>query len=69
MLADRFIPDGCAEGLSEVLQIREPRWSASACARIGHEFLTDGRVTDPLELAPLYPREPEAVSLWKARKG
>ena len=69
VLADRFIPEGIAGRLSGVHEIREPRWSATACARIAHGFLMDGRVTDPLEMAPLYPREPEAVSLWKARKG
>ena len=69
VLADRFLPDELAEKLSDAHRILEPRWTAAACARIGHHFSQDGRFVDPLQMAPIYPREPEAVSLWKARKG
>lgn len=68
ILADRFLPEDLADRLPAVRGILEPRWSAKACARIGHRFLKEGCTTDPLHLEPLYPREPEAVSLWKARK-
>ena len=69
VLADRFLPDELSVMLSESHRILEPRWSAAACARIGHLLSKKCRYTDPLAMEPLYPREPEAVSLWKARKG
>jgi tRNA threonylcarbamoyladenosine biosynthesis protein TsaB len=69
VLADRFLPDELSVKLSGAHRILEPRWSAAACARIGHLHLKECRDIDPLEMKPLYPREPEAVSLWKARKG
>ena len=69
VLADRFLPDELSVMLSESHRILEPRWSAAACARIGHLLSKECRYTDPLAMEPLYPREPEAVSLWKARKG
>ena len=69
VLADRFLPDELSAMLSGAHGILEPRWSAAACARIGHLLSKESRYTDPLAMEPLYPREPEAVSLWKARKG
>ena len=69
VLADQFLPDDLAGKLRGVREIMEPRWSATACARIGERFASSGRFIDPLEMEPLYPREPEAVSLWKARNG
>ena len=69
VLADRFLPDELSVMLPGAHRIQEPRWSAAACARIGLRFSKEGRHIDPLEMEPLYPREPEAVSLWKARKG
>jgi len=32
-------------------------------------MIARGQVTDPLALSPLYPRPPEAVSLWEKRHG
>ncbi len=69
LLADRHLPEDLSSRLPGIREIIEPRWTAAACARIGHLFLEAGRTTDPLHLEPLYPREPEAVSLWKARRG
>ena len=69
VLADRFLPDELSVMLSGARRILEPRWSAAACARIGHLLSKECRYIDPLAMEPLYPREPEAVSLWKARKG
>ncbi len=38
-------------------------YRAEACARLGVE----GEPIDPMDLLPIYPREPEAVTLWRAR--
>ena len=37
--------------------------------RLGHAAAQAGRYDDPLSLAPLYLREPEAVTLWDQRHG
>lgn len=43
--------------------------SAAECLRVGQQRLVDGRTVAPPELLPIYAREPEAVTLWKARYG
>lgn len=45
------------------------RWSATACLEVAEALLASGARTDPLALAPIYPRPPEAVTLWEARHG
>ncbi len=44
-------------------------WSAAACLEVGEALLGAGERADPLVLAPLYPRQAEAVTLWEARHG
>lgn len=67
LLADAHVPAALAARFPEG---RIPaRWSASACLEVGELLHARGQVTDPLALAPLYPRPPEAVSLWEARHG
>ncbi len=41
---------------------------AESLLRIGLRFFSDGDCVDPWDLLPVYPREPEAVRLWKERK-
>ena len=57
-LAARF-PDGAVAA----------RWSATACLEVAEALRAAGNLTDPLALAPIYPRPPEAVTLWDARHG
>ena len=45
------------------------RLEAHACLRAGRRLLESGGAVDPLALAPIYPRPPEAVTLWNARHG
>jgi tRNA threonylcarbamoyladenosine biosynthesis protein TsaB len=45
------------------------RWTAVACLEAGEDLLATGAAVDPLRLAPIYPRPPEAVTLWEARHG
>ena len=44
-----------------------PILSARACAAVAREMLIGGEDIDPIALAPIYPREPEAVRLWASR--
>lgn len=68
LLADEHVPQGLHEGVSGVVVSRqEPRLDAAACLRITVDMARQGVSTDPLELLPLYPREPEAVRSWRLR--
>lgn len=63
IIADQFLPESiraAAEAASVAIQI--PLFDPAACleASIGLEAV------DPIALAPIYPREPEAVTKWRA---
>lgn len=63
LIADRFLPPSM-RGLADErgLRIHEPIFDPVACL----ECSTFMQSTDPAALAPLYPREPEAVTKWRA---
>ena len=68
VLADEHVPGDFQEGISGVAVSRqEPRLDAAACLRVTIDMARRGIATDPLELLPLYPREPEAVRSWRLR--
>ncbi len=72
----------CLDGISAVvadehqspeLLSRAPRvipavYCPAACLRVGERYLAESRMTAAADLAPLYPRAPEAVSLWAKRQ-
>lgn len=65
LIAGRHLPAPIrAAAESAGVRLVEPAFDAAACARVA------ARTTpiDPAELVPLYPREPDAVTLWRARK-
>jgi len=65
LLADQFLPASMRRAAEEAgIQITPPVFDAAACARVGASM----PAIDPVELVPLYPREPDAVTLWRARK-
>ncbi len=69
VLADEFIPEVLRERCAAALvPIHAPRFDASACLRVAERLAEAGHFTDPLSLLPLYPRQPEAVSIWEQRK-
>lgn len=65
LIIDRFAPPLMLErARAASIRIVPPVFDPLACARLA--IARDP--VDPLELAPLYPREPEAVTKWRALK-
>ena len=66
VLADEHVPRSFHDGLAGVATaVRNPRFDARSCLRVTAEMARRKSKVDPLELAPLYPREPEAVRKWR----
>jgi len=65
---DSFLPDEVVSMCNENgVEIRRVSSRASSIMYVGLGFLTEGKTVDPNALLPLYPREPEAVRIWKAQ--
>jgi tRNA threonylcarbamoyladenosine biosynthesis protein TsaB len=68
MIADEHLPgdvrDRCAR---ENVLVLAPEFHAAACLVLAEHMLARGEFTDPLALLPLYPRQPEAVTIWEQR--
>jgi tRNA threonylcarbamoyladenosine biosynthesis protein TsaB len=70
---DRLIADGHFPQAGRDLAaqrgvvIEPPTYDARACLRLATELAAAGGVTPPVDLVPLYPREPEAVRAWRVR--
>ncbi len=68
LLGDAHLPPAFAERCKVAgMAILEPAFDPHACLVIGEHMAKAGQFTDPLRLVPLYPREPEAVTLWRQR--
>ena len=66
LIADRFLPEAMRAGTERMgMRVVEPVYSAEACLRVAARLTP----VDPAELVPLYPREPDAVTLWREKKG
>lgn len=65
LIADGYLPEPIrAACLNRGGHILAPRFTASRCLHAGY-----GRASiDPIELVPVYAREPEAVRLWRDRR-
>lgn len=69
VLADDHLPAAARQVCEQAgLSITPPQFSAEACLRVAQPLLEARGPVDPLYLVPIYPRQPEAVSLWQARK-
>jgi tRNA A37 threonylcarbamoyladenosine modification protein TsaB len=65
LIADSFLPATMRTAAVNLgWTIVSPVLDASACVRLGAQL----PAIDPAELVPLYPREPDAVTLWRNRK-
>ena len=68
LIADEYLPQEARESAERAcVPIVEPLFDPAACLRMTLHWLAMGRTTDALHLSPLYPREPEAVTLWRQR--
>jgi tRNA threonylcarbamoyladenosine biosynthesis protein TsaB len=65
VVADQHLPPVLRARLSS--EPVPPQFSARACLALTERALAAGRTIDPLRLLPLYPRPPEAVTLWEKR--
>lgn len=69
VIGDSYLPESIrAACIKEGTPVDEPLFDPAACLGVGERMLAAGQRTDPLELLPLYSREPEAVSLWNRRR-
>ncbi|MCZ6834265.1 MAG: tRNA (adenosine(37)-N6)-threonylcarbamoyltransferase complex dimerization subunit type 1 TsaB, partial [Planctomycetota bacterium] len=69
LVADQYLPAAMRKKAQQVgVPIHEPKFDPQACLLVGSRFLQAGLVTEPGNLNPLYPRPPEAVSIWEQRK-
>jgi tRNA threonylcarbamoyladenosine biosynthesis protein TsaB len=69
LIGDRYLPDAARRRAAELpIPILEPRFDARLCLSVAARRLAAGKIIDPLALVPLYPRPPEAVSLWERRR-
>ncbi len=65
LIADSFLPAILRAAAQQLgWTIVPPIFDAAACLRVGARL----PAIDPADLVPLYPREPDAVTLWRARK-
>ncbi len=65
LIADAFLPDAMRRACADAgIPIAEPEFDPNACAEVAERHAP----TDPALLLPIYPREPEAVTKWRALK-
>ncbi len=68
LVADEYLPKTLAERCRhDGVTILRPTFDAKACLEVAVEMDRRGEHTKPIQLRPLYPRQPEAVSLWERR--
>lgn len=68
VVADEHLDDAFRESIPGGTPVVEPRFEAPALARVALEGGPDLEVhRDPARLVPTYPREPEAVRVWRER--
>jgi tRNA threonylcarbamoyl adenosine modification protein YeaZ len=65
VLGDRFLPQGMRDAAAEVgAVVQEPVFAAEFVLQLA----CGARPVDPVQLAPIYPREPDAVTQWRQRR-
>ncbi|MCH8822147.1 MAG: tRNA (adenosine(37)-N6)-threonylcarbamoyltransferase complex dimerization subunit type 1 TsaB [Planctomycetes bacterium] len=65
LLGDKHLPLEIRSLCQQVgVGIIEPSFDPVACVKIAYQLFSIGQLVDPLKIKPLYPREPEAVTLW-----
>jgi tRNA threonylcarbamoyl adenosine modification protein YeaZ len=64
--APEIVSELCASSDTPFLPVAP---TATSLLHLGQKYFQKGVFTNPLALVPLYPREPEAVRLWKNKHG
>ena len=64
ILADDYLPSVMVTDRP----VRTLNFDPRSLLLVTDRFLAEGRTIDPATLAPIYPRDPEAVRLWDARR-
>lgn len=68
LIADAYLPEAARRRCDEAgLPVIDPVFDPVACLACGWRLFQRGETTTPAELLPIYPRPPEAVSLWEKR--
>lgn len=66
VIADAYLPPAMRASAERMgARVVEPIFTAAAVAHLGMAFPP----VDPVALAPVYPREPDAVTQWRKRRG
>lgn len=69
VIGDECLPSAFVAACESAgVTVCEPVFSAEACLRETLQLHKIRQYADPMKLAPLYPREPEAVTVWRARQ-
>jgi len=69
LIADDHLPPAIRAACESArIPIHPPTWNPAACLAIAERMIAAGQLTDPLHLVPLYPRQPEAVTLWESKE-
>jgi tRNA threonylcarbamoyladenosine biosynthesis protein TsaB len=69
IVADAHFPqDARAAALERGIPMEPPAYDPRACLRLTIDAARRGDSTAPIDLVPLYPREPEAVTKWRQRR-
>lgn len=69
VVADEHFPPAARRNCEAArVPIVEPRLDGSACLRAAERLAAAGKFIDPAALLPLYPRPPEAVTIWETRQ-
>jgi tRNA threonylcarbamoyladenosine biosynthesis protein TsaB len=70
LIADAHLPESWSSRARALqLPLVSAEWNAQDCLTLGEGLLERQGPTDPLSLEPIYPRQPEAVTLWEGRAG
>lgn len=70
LLADEYVPEPIIDAARRAgVLLETPRFQADACLSVGRAMLGRNELADSAQLTPIYPREPEAVTLWRERHG
>jgi tRNA threonylcarbamoyl adenosine modification protein YeaZ len=66
LLGDEHVPEDIARYCTyQHVQLVPPVFDPAACLAVAERMLAASDVVDPLVLQPLYPRQPEAVTIWE----